>query len=411
MNGRENSTIDGPLPSGGGTPLRQEVKRAAFWRRFCARRTALAGMIVIAALFLVAALAPFLAGNRPLVLIRGKGVELPVFQAFTRADFVWLAGPACVLVGWFWRKAARRFCGGRGGGRPGRSLLGAFSFAIMLLAVLVAALVWPDRLARTDFRPYRDGVLEAEFCLFPPVPFSPEEVPLANYLEPPSAAHWLGTDREGADLLARVIHGTRVSLLIGFIAAGICVLIGIVLGALAGYFGGWVDMAVSRLIEVFTCFPTFFAILAVVSFFPPSIFWIMLVIGLFRWTQVARLMRGEFLKSRELDYVAAARAMGLSHRRVIFRHILPNSLAPVLVAATFGVAGAILIESGLSFLGIGPASCQSWGRLLAEMEPHFVRAWWLCIPPGAAVFVTVTAFHLTGDGLRDAFDPKEEGQR
>jgi peptide/nickel transport system permease protein len=207
--------------------------------------------------------------------------------------------------------------------------------------------------------------------------------------------------------MSRIIWGTRISMTVGVVAMGIAVLIGVVAGCLAGYYGGKVDALVLRVIEVVLCFPTFILILSLIAFLNPSIYNIMIAIGLTRWPDVARLVRGEFLKLRSADFATAARASGLSDSRVMFRHLLPNALAPVLVTATFGVAGAILTESALSFLGFGvPPPTASWGEILKQSKDYVDFAYWLVIFPGVAIFATVTAFNLAGEGLRDAMDPR-----
>ena len=245
------------------------------------------------------------------------------------------------------------------------------------------------------------------YVLFPPIRYGPTDIDLQAPLLPPGRDHLLGTDDRGRDVLARMIHGSKVSLSVGFVAVSIYTFIGILMGALAGYYGGWIDVAISRAIEVMMCFPTFFLILAVLAFLRPSIYNIMVIIGLTGWPGVARLVRGEFLKQRKMDYVAAASAVGASDARIIFYHILPNSLAPVLVSATFGIAGAILLESSLSYLGFGvPPPTPSWGEILSQSKHYIDFAWWLTIFPGAAIFLTVTAYNLVGEGLRDAVDPR-----
>lgn len=221
-------------------------------------------------------------------------------------------------------------------------------------------------------------------------------------------SHWLGTDANGRDVLARLVIGSRVSLSVGFVAVAIYATIGVILGALGGYFRGWADLALGRLIEVVDCFPTLFLIISLMALLPrPSIFYIMVIIGLTHWTGVARLTRGEFLRIGGLDFVAAARALGLSPLRVVFRHMLPNALGPVLVTAAFGVAGAILIESALSFLGFGvPAPQASWGSVLHDARGNEKALWWVTVFPGVLIFLTVTAYNLVGEGLRDALDPR-----
>ncbi len=236
---------------------------------------------------------------------------------------------------------------------------------------------------------------------------SPTQYDLDAILLPPSSGHFLGTDEEGRDVLARMIYGTRISLSVGFISVGLYVLIGIVLGALAGYFGGWVDMVISRAIEIMICFPTFFLILVVLAFIGPSLYNIMAVIGLTSWPGIARLVRGEFLRLRNQEFVLAARVSGASNARLIFRHLLPNSLAPVLVSATFGIASAVLVESSLSFLGFGvQPPTPSWGEILSQSRDFMDIAWWLALFPGFAIFLSITAYNLVGEGLRDAVDPR-----
>lgn len=248
---------------------------------------------------------------------------------------------------------------------------------------------------------------ENVWAVFPIVPYGPTDIELEAHLLPPGSDHYLGTDDRGRDVLSRLIHGSRVSLSVGFVAVSIYAFIGVILGALAGYYGGRVDTVISRAIEVMMCFPTFFLILTVLAFLRPSIYNIMVVIGLTGWPGVARLVRGEFLKQRQLDYVMAAKAVGASDARVIFYHILPNSLAPVLVSATFGIAGAILVESSLAYLGFGvPPPTPSWGEILSQSKNYIDFAWWLTVFPGVAIFLTVTAYNLVGEGLRDAVDPR-----
>ncbi|MFH1378382.1 MAG: ABC transporter permease [Planctomycetota bacterium] len=217
----------------------------------------------------------------------------------------------------------------------------------------------------------------------------------------------LGTDDTGRDVASRMIHGTRIALSVGFVSVGLSAFIGLIIGSLAGFFGGWTDIIISRFIELVICFPSFFLILMIVAVTRPSLFNIMIIIGLTGWTGIARLVRGEFLKLRNQDFVSAARALGLPNSRVIFRHILPNAIGPVFVSISFGVAGAILSESGLSFLGIGVSPpTPTWGELLNQAYLYVDIAWWLVAFPGFAIFITVTAFNLVGDGLRDAIDPR-----
>jgi len=246
--------------------------------------------------------------------------------------------------------------------------------------------------------------------LAPLVARDPGAIDIARRLQSPSWSYPLGTDDLGRDVLARIFYGARISLLVGFVAVGISTLIGIVLGALAGYYGRWIDALIMRFVDIMLCFPSFFLILAVIAFLEPSIWNIMIIIGLTSWMGVARLVRAEFLSLRERDFVLAARALGARDSRIIFHHILPNALSPVLVSATLGVAGAILTESALSFLGIGvQPPTPSWGNMLITGKQTLGTAWWLSAFPGLAILVTVLGYNLLGEGIRDAFDPRLKG--
>lgn len=236
---------------------------------------------------------------------------------------------------------------------------------------------------------------------------APDKVDIAHRLQPPSPDHRLGTDELGRDVLARIIHGARVSLTVGLLATFVSLCVGCVLGALAGYYGGAIDWIVSRAIEIVLCFPFLFLVLGIVALFKASLLTIMIALGITSWTTEARFVRGEFLRIRELDFAQAARASGARDPRIIFRHLLPNALAPVLVSASFGVASAILTESALSFLGFGiQVPTSSWGGMLAAAEDYLEYAWWLVLFPGLAIFSTVAAFNIVGDRFRDALDPR-----
>jgi peptide/nickel transport system permease protein len=223
----------------------------------------------------------------------------------------------------------------------------------------------------------------------------------------PSSEHWFGTDDVGRDIYSRILHGARISLSVGFVAAGFAVLVGTIVGAVAGYFGGAVDDILMRITEIFMAFPTFFLLITVVSLLPRSIFNIMIVIGLTSWPGLARMVRAEFLSLREQDFSEAARAIGASNRRIIFRHILPNAMAPIIVSTTLRIGGAILTESGLSFLGLGVTEpFPSWGNILNRGRNFIRYAPWITIAPGFFIFITVLCFNFIGDGLRDALDPR-----
>jgi peptide/nickel transport system permease protein len=238
-------------------------------------------------------------------------------------------------------------------------------------------------------------------------PYDPGQIDIKRILQEPTAEHIFGTDALGRDVLSRMIWGSRISLLVGFVAVGIATVIGIFLGALAGYYGRWVDNLIMRFVDIMLCFPTFFLILAVIALLEPSIWNIMIVIGITGWMGVARLVRAEFLSLKERDFTVAEKALGAKDFRIIFRHILPNAMAPILVSATLGVAGAILTESALSFLGIGvQPPTPSWGNILTAGKDNIEIAWWLSLYPGLAILITVLGYNLLGEGIRDAIDPR-----
>jgi len=325
------------------------------WRRFKRNPIALAGFCVVFFLALMALFADFIANDKPYYLeYRGK-TYFPIFRSY--------------IVG---------------------AKLGQ----------------WPTELLNVDFKK-----LEGAKTIFPLIPYRPSNINLLEPLEPPSAKHWFGTDKLGRDIMAGMIHGSRISLSIGFIAVGIAVIIGVILGAIAGYFGSWVDLVISRLFEVMLSIPTFFLLITVAALLPPSIYLTMLIIGATSWVGIARFTRNEFLRIRNLDYVTSAIALGVSDRKVMFKHILPNALAPVIVSVVLGIAGAILVESALSFLGIGvPAELVTWGSILHEASTT-TFAWWLAVFPGFAIFITVLAYYLVGEGLREVLDPRLRGLR
>jgi peptide/nickel transport system permease protein len=238
-------------------------------------------------------------------------------------------------------------------------------------------------------------------------PYDPNEIDLTNVLSSPSGDHLFGTDQLGRDVMSRMIWGAGISLKVGFVATGIAIFVGAILGAIAGYYGRWVDAVIMRFVDIMLCFPSFFLILAVIAILEPSIWNIMIVIGLTGWMGITRLVRADFISLKERDFVQAARGIGASDFRIIFRHILPNAMASVLVAATLGVAGAILTESALSFLGIGvQPPTPSWGNILTAGKDNIDIAWWLSLYPGLAILITVLGYNLLGEGIRDSLDPR-----
>lgn len=415
--------------------------RARAWEAFRKNRPAYFSLWVVVFLAVIALLADFLAYNKPIVASYQGKVIWPIFRDY------------------------------------GESWLGAK--------------LWEPELRKADWR-----LLKVDWAIWPPVRYAPEELDLRNapavgpfddqIINSPAERHFLGTDNLGRDLLSGLIHGTRISLTVGLVSVGISALIGILLGALAGYFGDttlqvsratlwtgligilaglyygfylrryalaealsagifaflgsfllsllwligimglfwlpsrllkktswgkkrlalWVDLSISRLIEIMISLPTTLLIFTVAAIAKPSLFLVMAVIGLTSWTGIARFTRGEMLKVRSLDYIQAARALGYSDLRIMFLHALPNSLAPVLVSIAFGIASAILVESGLSFLGIGvPPTTVTWGSLLSSARSA-TGAWWLAVFPGLAIFTVVTLFNILGEGIRDAIDPR-----
>ena len=275
-----------------------------------------------------------------------------------------------------WRIAARRFR---------RNNLAVWGLAIMVF------LYWVTLLA-PFLAPY-DPNFQGNIVL--------------NRYQPPSMEHLLGTDKFGRDLFSRVLYGARISLSIGFISIAISVTMGVIVGAIAGYFRGWVDTAIARFIDMLLAIPRFILLLVIIAMFEPSIFLLVAVLGLTGWESSARIVRGQFLSLREQEFVQAAKALGYSDWRIIARHILPNTLAPIIVIATLGIGNVILYEAGLSFLGLGvQPPTASWGSMVNDGRDAMITAWWISTYPGLAIVLTVVAFNLLGDGLRDALDPR-----
>jgi len=237
-------------------------------------------------------------------------------------------------------------------------------------------------------------------------PIAQHDLVRTGYL-PPSPAHWLGTDRFGRDVLSRILYGARISLSIGFIAVAIAVVLGSVLGAVAGYLGGWLDALIMRFTDTVLAFPRLVLLIMIVALFNQSVTLIIVVLGLTQWPGTARLVRGEVLSLREREFIQAAYALGFKRTRIILRHLIPNVLAPVIVAATLGIGNTIVLEAGLSFLGLGVRPpTPSWGNMVADGRQNLLGAWWVATFPGLVIVLTVLAFNLVGDGLRDAMDPR-----
>lgn len=305
---------------------------------------------------------------------------------------------------------------GRGSARRRRFSWGARLGFIILLTLLGCVLGNRGE----DSRNYRGEIEEKKALLetgnffpsvlFPPVAFGYDENRPGECSLPPSRKHPFGTDDTGRDVLARLIWGARISLSAGLVSTFLLFFIGVFLGSLAGYFKGKIDFLLSRFIEVVICFPVFFLIVTLVAFLGPSLIHVMLVIGLTRWTGVARLTRAEFLRLSKMDFVTGAKALGASSLSIAFRHVLPNALGPAIVLANFCMASSILMESALSFLGLGTMEpTASWGGLVSGVQEHALfSCWWLVLFPGLAIFLTVTCTNFTGEALREALDPRGE---
>ncbi len=341
---------------------RKEARRAvtqSFWslvrHQYKKNRIAVWALYVVYLLFAVAILADVLANDKPLFAEYHNTVYFPIFKQYLVDLGIQRWSPDLVLADW---KALAS-----------------------------------------------DGKLKD--AVWPPIRYSESDEDLANTLSAPSGTHLLGTDGIGRDVLSGMIHAARIDLSIGFVSVAFAIVIGVILGALAGFYGGWIDSVISRLIEVVLTLPVFFLIITIVAMMQQGSVWlIMVLIGLTSWPIIARFTRGEFLRIRNMEFVSAATALGFKNWRIILRHVLPNSLAPVLVTAAFGIASAILTEGGLSFLGFGvPPTTVTWGSVLNDAR-NDIHAWWLAVFPGFAIFLAVAAYNLVGDGLRDALDPR-----
>ncbi len=360
--------FDGPAQAAAATPTRSRGFWAETWVYFRRRYLAVAALVYVIIVCLIALFSPAIAGTKPVV-------------AYYQGDYYF---PALAYYNRDWEPPNMR--GYHFGGNYPKGLAESDPEGWALWP-----LVFQDPYARVQ----QDD--------WPGLPGNPDSSEGA-----PNRYNVLGTDLYGVDVFAQMVHGTRTAVTVGFVSMGIASLIGITIGAISGYLGGWVDVLLSRLTEVVMCVPTLVLIVAILALIrEPTIYHLMAIIGVTAWTGIARLTRAEFLKLRESDYVMAARALGVGPLRIIFRHILPNSLAPILVPIIFGIAVAILTESALAFLGLGPPPTHyaSWGNLLREGRSNY-QMWWLVLFPGMAVFITVLAYNLIGEGIQEATDPR-----
>ncbi len=381
----------------------QAVSRESFSRRIWLKTWQGVGVKLgfawVGVLIFMGVFAPFLANSMPLLMSKDGVVSAPVLAYLTAEDALVLAMFAlALLLAWL------RLSGGK------RVVL--FIAGTLLAALLANWLIKPPAVKIYDeFR--TPAYTEVDWRIMPPVPYAPTDY-LRDYpehgLEAPLASterfHLMGTEENGADVFSRMIHASRIALSIGLIATGIALVIGVILGGLMGYFSGVVDMLGMRLVEIFEAIPTLFLLLTFVAFFGRSLYMMMIIIGLTSWSGYARYVRAEFLKLRQQEYVQAAVASGLPLTSILFRHMLPNGVAPLLVAVSFGVASAILAEATLSFLGLGLVGEPSWGQMLDQAVKSSTFNWWMAAFPGGAIFFTVFAYNLIGEAFRDAIDPK-----
>jgi len=380
----------------------------SFWRaagrRFFADFQGRFGLLGILLLVIPAVGAPLLANGRPLLVLGADGVRLP-FLPFVFApdsteflieqffNFTLLFLPVALVIS----LTARR------------KLLRIILLALAALLLLIPFAAARPKLDKTDYR--KAAAESGEWTFFAPIPYGPFEIVASPY-QTPSRTHWLGTDQVGRDVASRMIYGARASLAVGLFATGIALVIGTLVGLAAGYYRGWFDLSVMRLVEILLCFPTFLLLLILMSIlkdrkFEQSILIVIAVIGLTGWIGLTLLVRGEVLKQRALPYIQSCEVVGISAWRTMTAHLLPNITGPILISFSFGVAGAILAESGLSFLGFGvQPPTASWGGLLREAFDNPLEYWHLTLFPGIALFIAVFSFNFTGEGLRKALFPR-----
>jgi peptide/nickel transport system permease protein len=366
-------------------------------RQTLSRLGARFGLTWIGVVALSAVFAPFLANSHPLLMQQNGSWSSPLLAHLTFIDTTLLAAFFACIAAWLLRKKLRA-----------TQILWLLLISTGIAGVAGWQLLSPPQ--AVIFEQYRTGLADGsiESAVFAPIPYSPtdrsRDRPLS--LTAPDRSHLMGTDEDGADVFSRMIHACRIALGIGLVSTGIALAIGILYGGIMGFFTGWVEILMMRFLEIFESIPQLFLLLTVVAFFGRNIYLIMAVIGLTSWPGFARYLRAEFLKLRQQDFVQAAQAAGLPTRSILFRHMLPNGVAPLLVSASFSIATAILAEAVLSFLGLGVVDEPSWGGMLNQaVGPGGTFAIWLATYPGLAIFLTVFAYNLIGEALRDAIDP------
>ncbi len=355
------------------------------------------GLLVIAAVF-----APFIANSMPLLVSLNGEISAPVLRYLSIEDIVVLIAFFILLILFI---------------SPLRHSLKTLvlMFVITIVGATIVSKQFVTEQQNIVYSDFREDLKTTQYdwVVMPPIPYAPQDylrdvraLPLEAPLENKQYTHWMGTEENGGDVFSRMLHASRIALGIGFIATGIGMVIGVILGGLMGYFSGIVDMLGMRLVEIFESIPTLFLLLTFVAFFGRSIYIMMVIIGLTSWSGYARYIRAEFLRLRKMDFVQATIASGLPLSSILFRHMLPNGIAPLLVGISFGVASAILAEATLSFLGLGLVGAPSWGQMLNQAVQSSTFNWWMAVFPGGAIFLTVFAYNLMGEALRDAIDPQ-----
>ncbi len=378
-------------------------------RRFKKDKIAIVGLCGIVFLFAVAIFAPFIANGRPLVILRDGCMSFPALRYIFAPDtsevivekifnYILIFFLPALLILTVFRK---------------RSMLKWRAIAAWAVIAVIPFVLVSPRLEKNDWRKGCANLAKGEFAVFAPIPYGPFENAGEPHLKP-CGNHVFGTDQVGRDVFSRMVYGARVSLAVGFLATTLTMVIGIIVGLLCGYFGGRMDFIVMRIVEIIMCFPTFLLLLILMAIMmdrkmEQSILLVIGVIGLTSWTGLSRIVRGEVLQQRAMPYIKACESLGLSIWKIMVYHLLPNISGPILVSFTFGVAGAILSESGLSFLGFGVrAPTASWGELLHQAFSDPLRYWHLTLWPGAAIFISVVSFNFAGEALHRAFDPKND---
>jgi peptide/nickel transport system permease protein len=375
-----------------------------FAGRFKRDKMAVLGLLGILFFLFLAVLAPLLANSKPLLIFSGGKFSFPALRFFFAPDsnekmveksfnYLLLLLPISFICLKFISAKYRLAI-----------------FAVLAIAFLLPFCLLSNRLDRTDWR--QKVANEKSFAIFALIPYGPFEN-ISDPYEKPNEKHLLGTDQIGRDITSRMIYGARVSLAVGLAATALTLMIGVSIGLLSGYYGGKLDLAVMRMVEIIICFPTFLLLLILMSImmdrkFEQSILIVIFVIGLTSWTGLSRIVRGEVLQQRQMPYIRACECLGLPIRRILFLHLLPNVAGPIFVSFTFGVAGAILAESGLSFLGFGvQPPTASWGELLRQAFSDPKTYWHLTLWPGLAIFASVLSFNFVGEGIRKALSPTE----